>query len=105
LVREKTVVDLGTDDDGMRVDPRKVVETYREKAGSEQVAEASEIGFMAGRSKGEGMTDQMWFKILLVILGIVAAITIGPPVAEGLINSGAGGGVGDSLPLWFMPGW
>jgi len=80
------VVDIGSGEhDGMRIDPRKVKETYREKTGSEQLDEVERLGFLAGRA-GKGDRTGFIIKVLLIALGLVAAATIGP----GLFGSMSG---------------
>jgi len=100
---EQSVVDIGTDDhDGMRINPRKVKETYREQTGSEQLDEVERLGFLAGKV-GSNVDSGFVVKVLLIALGIVAAATIGPDLLGTASNAGGGGGGGGIMP--FMLGW
>jgi len=95
---QDTLVNIGTDDhDGMRINPRKVKETYREKTGSEQLDEVERLGFLAGLMDDEDRSGFV-IKVLLIVLGIIAAVTIGP----GLFSSAGGavsGGGGSLIPI------
>jgi hypothetical protein len=96
-VWEASLVDIGADDhDGMRINPRKVKQTYREQVGSEQLDEVERLGFLAGLVDEEDRTGFV-IKVLLITLGIIAAITIGP----GVFSSAAGGmsGGGSLVPF------
>jgi hypothetical protein len=96
-VWQESLVDIGVDDhDGMRIDPRKVKETYREKTGSEQLDEVERLGFLAGQL---GTDDPTGFiiKVLLIALGFVAAAIIGPDL---LSQAGGAGGAGGIVPFW-----
>jgi len=100
-VFDRALVDIGTDDhDGMRVDPRKVKETYREKTGAEQLDEVERLGYLAGKLGGADMQGFV-IKVLLIALGIVAAALIGPDLLSQA--SGAGGGGGGPVPFSTAP--
>jgi len=93
-VMERALVDIGADGhDGMRLDPRKVKETYREKTGGEQLDEVERLGFLAGQLGEEDRTGFI-IKVLLIALGFVAAALIGPDLLSQASNSG-----GAALPL------
>lgn len=99
-VFDRALVDIGAGEhDGMRIDPRKVKETYREKSGAEQLDEVERLGFLAGKLGG---TDMQGFviKVLLIALGIVAAALIGPDL---LSQASSGGGGGGPVPFTIMP--
>jgi len=99
---QDSVVDIGVDDhDGMRVNPRKVKETYREQTGAEQLDEVERLGFLAGKLESQVDTGFI-IKVLLIALGIVAAATIGPDLL-GTASGAASGGGGSILPL--LVGW
>jgi len=99
-VKDRALVDIGADDhDGMRIDPRKVKETYREKTGGEQLDEVERLGFLAG-SLGEQDATGFVIKVLLIALGIVAAATIGPD----LLSQASSGASGSSGVVPFMIG-
>jgi hypothetical protein len=94
---EKSIIDIGVDDhDGMRIDPRKVKETYREKTGSEQLDEVERLGFLAGQLGTEDPTGFI-IKVLLIALGFVAAAIIGPDLLSQASGAGGGGGL---VPFW-----
>lgn len=93
----KSIIDIGADDhDGMRIDPRKVKETYREKTGSEQLDEVERLGFLAGQLGTEDPTGFI-IKVLLIALGFVAAALVGPDL---LSQAGGAGGGGSLVPFW-----
>lgn len=93
----QSIIDIGAGDhDGMRVNPRKVKETYREKTGSEQLDEVERLGFLAGQLGTEDPTGFV-IKILLIALGFVAAAIIGPDLLSQAGGAGGGGGV---VPFW-----
>jgi hypothetical protein len=96
-VKERALVDIGSGDhDGMRLDPRKVKETYREKTGGEQLDEVERLGFLAGLLSAD--TDQTGFiiKVLLIALGFVAAALVGPDLMS---QAGGAGGGGGAIPF------
>lgn len=93
-------IDGSPDTDGMRIDPRKVKETYRQKTGADQLAQATELGFQAGRSDERDLTGVL-IKMMLIALGIVAAATIGPDLLGAASQSGGGG----SLVPFTLMGW
>jgi hypothetical protein len=100
-VFERALVDIGVNDhDGMRIDPRKVKETYREKTGAEQLDEVERLGFLAGKLGGKDMQGFV-IKVLLIALGLVAAALIGPDLLSQA--GGATGGGGGSVPPLYLP--
>jgi hypothetical protein len=94
-IKERALVDIGSGDhDGMRLDPRKVKETYREKTGGEQLDEVERLGFLAGLLSADQDKTGFVIKVLLIALGFVAAALVGPD-----LMSQAGSAGGSTLPI------
>jgi len=98
-VFDRALVDIGSGEhDGMRIDPRKVAETYREKTGAEQLDEVERLGYLAGKLGGQDVQGFV-IKVLLIALGIVAAALIGPDLLSQAGSAGGGGGGGGPVPF------
>ena len=98
---EDNLVDIGPGDgyDGTRISTKLVKETYRDKAGSEQMELNEERAFLAGMRNSE--TPSLG-KILLYVAMIVAAATMGPPFVSGLFSEAGGGSSSGGGMLPFM---
>jgi hypothetical protein len=93
---EDILVEIGGDDyEGSAVSFRKVQEMYKESTTSEEMRKQETRGFIAGRSaKDWGATA---VKIMLIALGIIAVVTLGPPLISNLFGGGGGGGGGGGI--------
>jgi hypothetical protein len=98
-----SLVDIGPEDDydGTRVSVRRVKETYRDNPASEQMELNEDRAYLAGLQNTE--TPSL-AKILLYVLGIVAAATMGPPFVTGLFSEGGGSGGGGGLIPFVIDG-
>lgn len=93
-VKERALVDIGSGEhDGMRLDPRKVKETYREKTGGEQLDEVERLGFLAGLLSADQDKTGFIIKVLLIALGFVAAALVGPDLMSQAGSAGGGGAI------------
>lgn len=94
------IIDLSSPSgaDGMRVSWRKYKELYGETATTEEMKRQEERGRIAELKKND--KANLAFKMMLVALGIIAVVELGPTLVAGLfgVTGSAGGGGGSAIP-------
>lgn len=89
------LVDLSHDADARVVSMSKYAEIYPERTATDEMNRQEQRGRLA--EMDPGARKSFIIKVLLIALGIIAVVILGPPLVTALLGGG-GGGAGVSIP-------